>query len=202
MIIHKGYEGRVFNNPVVTLGIFDGVHLGHIAIIRRLLSYSREINGESVVMTFDPHPRMVLDNSPGIISLLTTPEEKQELIAAAGVDHLVIIDFTTVFSSIPATAFVKNILADKIRTRILIVGHDHHFGYKGGGDYNSIKEFALEEGIITEQVGKLEIDGVVVSSSAIRDALLDGNIELANRLLGYNYSLKGIVIRGKPGPLG
>lgn len=197
MIIHKGYQALKLTNPVVTLGIFDGVHIGHIAILNRLIASARENNGDSVVITFDPHPKMVLDTGPENLSFLSTLDEKQELLAKAGAGHLIIINFTLGFSSIPAVDFVKNILLNKIGTRKLIVGHDHHFGYRGGGDYNSIREYARKKGILMEQVGKLEIDGVAVSSSGIRDALLAGRLDLANRWLGYSYSLKGVVVKGR-----
>ncbi|HBE43446.1 MAG TPA: riboflavin biosynthesis protein RibF [Bacteroidales bacterium] len=197
MVIHYGYETLKLVNPVVTLGIFDGVHLGHRAIISRLLSCAEEIKGESVVITFDPHPRLVLDSKSGKPTFLSTMDEKEKLLAGTGIDHLVIIQFTAGFSRMTASDFVKNILADKIGTRRLIIGYDHHFGHGGTGDYYSIREYAGNMGIIVEQIKGLRSEGVVISSSEIREALINGNLDDANRWLGYNYSFRGIVVRGK-----
>jgi riboflavin kinase / FMN adenylyltransferase len=197
MIIHDGYENLNLNSPVATLGIFDGVHRGHMALIECLISRAREENGESVVITFSPHPRIVLDKNSNDLSFLTTMEEKKELLENAGIDHLVVIQFNIKFSEIGACDFIKDILVGKIGTRHLIIGHDHHFGRRGEGDFNTIKQCSESLGFIVEQVqGFRTIEGTI-SSSLIRDALLSGRLDDANRWLGYYYSVSGTVIEGR-----
>jgi len=197
MKIHHGYDSLNIISPVVTIGIFDGVHRGHVALLQKLKSGAVECNGESVVITFNPHPRLVLDSRPGNLSFLSTINEKVTLLSKAGMDHLLIMEFTAGFSRMKASDFVKNVLVGKIGTRHLIVGHDHHFGHQGEGNFDNVKISAGEMGFIVEQVDGLESDGAVISSSRIRDALLKGRLDEANRWLGYSYSLKGTVVEGK-----
>ena len=197
MIIHEGYENLNLNSPVTTLGIFDGVHRGHMALIECLISRAREENGESVVITFSPHPRIVLDQNSNDLAFLTTMEEKMELLEKAGIDHLVVIQFNIKFSEIAACDFIKDILVEKIGTRHLIIGHNHHFGRRGAGDFNTIKQCSESLGFRVEQVqGFRTVEGTI-SSSLIRDALLSGRLDEANRWLGYYYSVSGTVIEGK-----
>jgi len=197
MRIHNGYEDIDLKMPVVTLGIFDGVHLGHRMLLDHLLARSKEVNGESVVITFHPHPRLVLDKNPGNLSFLSTMEEKTNLLEKQGIDHLIVIEFTKQFSEITACDFVEGILAGKIRSRHLIVGHDHHFGHHGEGNFRTIQNCAQSMGFKVEQVEGLKTGGLAVSSSIIRDALLKGNLSDANNWLGYDYSISGSVIEGK-----
>jgi riboflavin kinase/FMN adenylyltransferase len=197
MIIHKGYKDINLISPVVTLGIFDGVHRGHQDLLGCLVSRAKENNGESVVITFDPHPRLVLDKNRNELSFLTTMDEKKTLLEKAGIDHIIIIRFTPKFSRINACDFVKKVLVQKIRTSYLVVGYDHHFGKDGGGNYNTIKECALSFGFRVEQVQGLKTEEGAISSSVIREALLKGRLDDANRLLGYNYSLKGSIVKGR-----
>jgi riboflavin kinase / FMN adenylyltransferase len=197
MIIHEGYENLNLNSPVTTLGIFDGVHRGHMALLECLISRAREENGESVVITFSPHPRIVLEQNSKDLTFLTTMEEKKELLEKAGIDHLVVIQFNIKFSEIAACDFIKDILVEKIGTRHLIIGHNHHFGRRGEGDFNTIKQCSESLGFIVEQVqGFRTVEGTI-SSSLIRDALLSGRLEEANRWLGYYYSVGGTVIEGR-----
>jgi riboflavin kinase/FMN adenylyltransferase len=197
MIIHKGYKDINLISPVVTLGIFDGVHRGHQDLLGCLVSRAKENNGESVVITFDPHPRLVLDKNRNELSFLTTMDEKKTLLEKAGIDHIIIIRFTPKFSRINACDFVKKVLVQKIRTSYLVVGYDHHFGKDGGGNYNTIKECARSFGFRVEQVQGLKTEEGAISSSVIREALLKGRLDDANRLLGYNYSLKGSIVKGR-----
>jgi len=197
MKIHHGYDSLNINDPVVTIGIFDGVHRGHVALLQKLIARAGERNGESVVMTFNPHPRLVLDSRTGNLLFLSTIDEKVALLEKAGTDHLIILEFTAAFSMMKASDFVKNVLVGKIGTRHLIVGHDHHFGYQGEGNFDNVKVSAGEMGFKVEQVDGLEADGAVISSSRIRDALLKGRLDEANRWLGYSYALKGTVVEGK-----
>lgn len=197
MIIHEGYEALDLKNPVVTLGIFDGVHRGHQALLKRLVYRARELTGESVVITFNPHPRLVLDTGTEALSFLSSMEEKTALLAKTGADHLIIIEFTAGFSEMKAYDFVENILVGKVGTKHLIVGHDHHFGHHGDGNYDTVSNSAMSLGFVVEQVEGLKTGVNAISSSRIREALLKGRLDEANDWLGYNYSLKGLVIEGE-----
>lgn len=197
MIIHNGYKDLVIVSPVVTLGIFDGVHLGHRVLIDCLIKRAKETGGESVVVTFSPHPRLVLEQDHLNLTFLTTLEEKKELLDKAGIDHLIIIDFSNEFSRIPACDFVRDILSEKIGTKYLIVGYDHHFGRNGEGDFDTIKQCSGLHDFRLEKVQGLQSDEVVISSTSIRDALLNGRLDDAHKLLGYNYSITGSVVEGK-----
>ncbi len=197
MIIHKGYENLAFTNPVVTIGIFDGVHSGHRALLDHLVSHAREVKGESVVITFDPHPRLVLEKGTKGFFFISTLDEKKRLMEKAGVDHLIIIRFTKQFSEINACDFIQRILIDKLGTRYLIVGHDHHLGHEGEGNYDTVIKCALSLKFKVEKVDVFKTDHVIISSSLIRDALLKGRLKEANQWLGYNYSLKGKVVKGR-----
>lgn len=197
MIIHNGYKDINLISPVVTLGIFDGVHRGHQDLLKCLVLRAKENNGESVVMTFDPHPRLVLDKNRSDLSFLTTMDEKKTLLEKAGIDHVIIIKFTPKFSRINACDFVKEVLVKKIGTSYLVVGYDHHFGKDGGGNYDTIKECAGSFGFRVEQVQGLKTEEGAISSSIIREALLKGKLDDANRFLGYNYSLKGSIVKGR-----
>jgi riboflavin kinase / FMN adenylyltransferase len=197
MIIHEGYENLNLIAPVATLGIFDGVHRGHRALLDTLVSRAQSEKGESVVITFSPHPRLVLELNNKNLSFLTTMEEKVVLLRQANVDHLIIIEFNAAFSKIPACDFIKDILVKKIGTKHLIIGYDHHFGKQGEGDFNTIKRCSEQLEFRVEQVqGYHTVEGAI-SSSSIRDALLKGRIDEANSWLGYSYSLSGTVIKGK-----
>jgi len=197
MVIHYGYENLKLRNPVLTMGIFDGVHKGHRALLDFLVLRARDLKGESVVLTFSPHPRLVLEQNPGNLSFLTSIEEKKILLGKANIDHLVIIEFNKVFSNISACDFVNDILVGKIGTKHLIIGYNHHFGRKGEGDLNTIKQCAESLDFIVEQVTAFKSEEVTISSSLIREALLTGKLDEANKWLGYFYSLKGKVIKGR-----
>jgi riboflavin kinase / FMN adenylyltransferase len=197
MYIHRGYENIDLVSPVVTLGIFDGVHLGHKALLDRLVTCAKDAKGEAVVITFLPHPRMVLDEDNTALTFLNTIEEKIVLLERAKVDHLIIIEFNKEFSRIPACDFVKDVLVEKIGTRHLIIGYNHHFGRRGEGDFNTVKQCAESLDFRVEQVeGLLSKEGAI-SSSLIREELLQGKLEEANKLLGYSYSVRGTVIEGR-----
>jgi riboflavin kinase / FMN adenylyltransferase len=197
MIIHQGYERLKLTTPVATLGIFDGVHRGHMALLNCLVSRAREARGESVVITFSPHPRMVLEQNTERLTFLTTLEEKKKLLEKADINHLIVIEFTIQFSTIPACDFIKDILFEKIGTRHLIIGYNHHFGRRGEGDFNTVKQCSEELNFMVEQVEGFQTHEGIISSSLIREALLRGNLDDANRWLGYHYSLSGTVIEGR-----
>jgi len=197
MRIHYGYEKINLKKPVVTLGIFDGVHIGHKVLLDRLVSGAKVANGEAVVITFSPHPRMVLDKDSSALTFLTTMEEKITLLERARVDDLIIIEFTREFSRIPACEFVKDVLVDKIGTKHLIIGFNHHFGRRGEGDFDTIKKCTESMEFKIEQVEGFRTEAGPISSSLVREALLQGRLEEANKLLGYPYPVSGTVIEGR-----
>jgi len=197
MIIHQGYENLNFRNPVVTLGIFDGVHRGHRTVIDTLVGRAKEVNGESVIITFYPHPRQVLSGDNTKLEFLTSLEEKIILLEKSGINHVVIIGFDRDFSNREACEFVREVLIEKIRTKHLIVGFNHHFGRKREGDFEAIRKCAESYNFKVEQIRALNSESGIISSSAIRNALLAGNLEEANDLLGYSYFMNGTVVGGK-----
>jgi riboflavin kinase / FMN adenylyltransferase len=197
MVIHNGYENISLVSPVVTLGIFDGVHRGHRALLEILVERARESGGESVVITFTPHPRVVLEKGKTKLFFLTTMEEKISLLRKCGVDHLIIIAFDEDFSKIEACDFLKNILVGKIGAKHLIIGYNHHFGKRGEGDFSTIKDCADPLDFVVEQVQGFHTEEGSISSSSIREALLSSRLDEANRWLGYPYSLSGIVVEGR-----
>jgi riboflavin kinase / FMN adenylyltransferase len=197
MIIHQGYENLIISNPVVALGSFDGVHLGHKVLINKLVDRAESIQGESVIITFHPHPRLVLSGEDNKIAFLTSLEEKITLLEKEGVNHLIIIPFDHELSNKEACRFIEDILVEKIGSRWLIAGFNHHFGKKGDSDFAAIRKCAESFNIKVEQLEALRTDKAVISSSSIREALISGNIEEANKMLGYNYFVKGTVARGK-----
>ena len=174
MIIHDGYENLQLQNPVVTLGIFDGVHRGHRTVIDSLVSRAMEVNGESVIITFNPHPRQVLSNNKAELVFLTSLEEKIYLLERTEIDHLIIIRFDRDFSNREACEFVGDVLIKKIGTKHLIVGFNHHFGRQGEGDFETIKKCAESFDFNVEQVRAMNSESGIISSSAIRNALLEG----------------------------
>lgn len=196
MIVHKGYEGLKIEKPVIALGVFDGLHKGHQKLMDRVKACAGKIGGESVILTFDIHPRTVLDPGNSGLFLLTTTEEKKSLIREQGIDHLIIVEFTPEFSKIGSSDFIKSVLKDKIGVRCLIVGYDHRFGHSGTND-EPIESYAARLGIEVERVDSVLDGGKPISSSAIRDMIVKGEIEKANHLLGYAYTISGNVVPGK-----
>lgn len=186
---------RSSGKPVVTVGIFDGVHRGHREIIRRLTREAREKHCESVVITFDPHPRIVLGNAADV-RLLQTRDEKIDLFREAGVDILLVIPFDTSFAASDPADFIRSVLTDTIGCCKVITGYDHFFGKGRMGDFALLEQMGKQYGFDVEQVAAVSHCGTTVSSSAIRKSLADGDIRLANCMLGYNYSIKGKVVRG------
>lgn len=184
------------NQTVVTTGTFDGVHLGHKTIVDRLIESARQIEGESVVVTFDPHPRQVLYPNDQSLKLLQSIEEKAARLEALGVDHLLVLKFDKAFSELSSEAFIRNILVDAVGTRKLVVGYDHHFGKNREGSFESLRKQGLIHGFTVEEIPAHDIDQVSVSSTAIRKALMLGDIKTANSYLGYSYSFQGEVVQG------
>jgi len=197
MKIYEGYNNLDLKKPVVTMGIFDGVHRGHRTLLDTLVNRAAAAGGESVVITFNPHPRLVLDRNKTKLSFLSDMDEKKQLLEKAHVDNLIIISFTPAFSRIKAGDFVRKVLAEKVKTRYLVIGHDHRFGYHSEGNFDTVNTFASSMGFVVEQIQGLQSREGVISSSLIREALLTGNLDNANKWLGYCYSLKGQVVEGK-----
>ncbi|MFI5218529.1 MAG: bifunctional riboflavin kinase/FAD synthetase [Bacteroidia bacterium] len=190
-------EFKPLKNTVVTIGTFDGVHVGHQKIISRVNEIARNSSGESVVLTFFPHPRMVLYPHDHGLLLLNTLEEKKLMLEAYGVNHLIIHPFTKEFSQTSVTGYVRDILVNKIGTKKLVIGYDHHFGRNREGRLKDLQELGSEFGFDVEEIPEQDIHEVAVSSTKIRNSLLAGDVATAREFLGYDYSLTGIVIKGK-----
>jgi len=196
-IYHSIKEIPKINKPIVTIGTFDGVHQGHRQIINRLQKAKEETGGETFLFTFDPHPRQVLFPNQIDLKLLTLTNEKLDLLAQAGIDHVLVYPFTTAFSQQSAHSYIKDILVDAIGVKQLIIGYDHHFGNNREGNINTLKQYATEYDFAVEEIPAHEVDNINVSSSKIRKALEEGDIKTANSFLGYNYFISGKVIDGK-----
>jgi len=195
--IHYGLDNFVAKRPVVTIGTFDGVHLGHREVITELKRIAQNTGGESVVFTFFPHPRMVVTPNEDTIRLLTTQEEKCVLLEELLLDHLVIYPFTREFATLSYTEFVKNILVDQMHICKLVTGYDHKFGHDRQGDFQALKILGELHGFEVEQLDPLLVENVAVSSTKIRQALETGDIQKASHYLGYPYLLKGKVVVGR-----
>lgn len=190
------YDFIPSKKTVMTLGTFDGVHKGHQKIISELVENARKIGCESLILTFFPHPRMILQE-PSEIKLLNTIKEKSELLSKLGVDHLIIHPFDHSFSRLGAEEFVSDILVKQFAIEKIIIGHDHRFGRNRTANIYDLVEYGEEFGFEVQQISALEIDSISVSSTKIRTALQEGNVEKANEYLGYPYFLSGKIIKGK-----
>ncbi|WP_291137786.1 bifunctional riboflavin kinase/FAD synthetase [Flavobacterium sp. UBA7663] len=184
------------SKTIITIGTFDGVHLGHKSILEKMKNATLENTYESIVLTFFPHPRMVLQQDSSI-KLLNTIDEKGELLDKFGIDNLIIHPFDAAFSNLSAEEFVKEILVDKLNIHKIIIGHDHRFGKNRSADINDLITFGKKYDFEVEQISAKEIDEIAISSTKIRKALLEGNVKLANEYLGYPYFISGKVIEGK-----
>jgi riboflavin kinase/FMN adenylyltransferase len=186
---------KTISCAVATTGTFDGVHLGHRKILNQLVAKAKKVGGESVLLTFSPHPRIVLQ--PDVeLELLSSENEKISLLEKTGIDHLIIHPFTREFSRTQSLDFVREFLVNKIGVKHLVIGYDHHFGRNREGSFDHLKEFGPIYGFEVEEIAAFDIDQVNVSSTKIRNALAEGNVELANMYLGAPYSISGRVIKG------
>ena len=181
---------------IVTIGTFDGIHIGHQKILKDLIKMAKKEGKKSVLLTFFPHPRMVLQKDNKIL-LLNTIEEKSGLLEKMGLDYLIIHPFSKEFSRLTALDFVRDILVNKLNTSRLIIGYDHHFGKNREGNIHQLKEYSLLYDFKVEEIPAQDIDDVSVSSTKIRTALKEGNLKTANNYLGYHYMLNGTVVSGK-----
>ncbi len=179
----------------VTVGTFDGLHLGHMKIVRTVLEIAQKINGQSVLVTFEPHPRSIVSKNFDL-KLITTFDEKKKLLEKTGIDNLVLINFTKEFSEQTSEQFIKNYIVDKFGAAHMIVGHDHKFGKDRNGNEDKLRELGKLHNFYVTSVPGENINGEIISSTIIRNALAEGNIEKANLLLGRNYSFSGVVVEG------
>ena len=184
----------VFNKSVVTIGTFDGVHLGHQQIIAQLKKEALRIGGETVLVTFEPHPRKIVSTKP--LQLINTLSEKIDLLEKQGIDNLVIVPFTRAFADQPANAYVEDFLVKQFHPHTVIIGYDHHFGKDRSGDFKLLEAYAGQHAFELIEIPVHLVDQAAISSTKIREALLTGRVEEANRFLGYDYFFDGKVVEG------
>lgn len=195
-IYHHIDEFRPVNNAVVTIGTFDGVHLGHRKIIESIVNLARETGGETVILTFFPHPRMILHPEDESLKMINTMQEKALLLEQLGVDHLIITPFSRDFSNQLPEDYIRDVLVKKIGTKKIVIGYDHRFGKDRSGSLSDLLCLSPEYGFDVIEISEEDIDEIAVSSTRVRNALLENDIKQANALLGYPYFLTGKVIRG------
>jgi riboflavin kinase / FMN adenylyltransferase len=186
-----------FQNAVITIGTFDGVHTGHAQILEQLRAEAARIGGETVIVTFFPHPRKVVRGGSTDVKLLNTLEEKIQLLSWQGVDHLVVVPFTEAFSQLTAEEYIREFLLRKFRPHTIIIGYDHRYGRGRLGDYHLLEQFSQSEGFELQEIPVHLLDAVSVSSTRIREAIGQADIGTANQLLGYPYFFSGQVAEGR-----
>ena len=189
-------ETRNIPNAVVTIGTFDGVHLGHQALFNKMKSLAQSVGGQTVVVTFSPHPRQVLNIDSSNLRFLCTPEEKMRKFEALGIDNVLVINFTKEFSRTPSEVFIKDYIIDNIKPAYIVVGYDHHFGKNRMGDFDLLSDLKKKYNFKVERIAAQDVENIAISSTKIRNALAAGNVKSANRLLGYLYSVTSKVVKG------
>lgn len=195
-VYHDIKDFRKIPNAIVTIGTFDGVHLGHQAVFKQMVDKARQIGGETVVITFFPHPRIVISPNDNRLRLITSQEDKIEHLRQSNIDNLIIINFTKEFSHTSSEDFIKDYVVRYIQPAILVIGYDHHFGSNRSGDFDTLSKLGMEFHFAVEKINEQDIEDITISSTKIRSALQQGDIKLANKLLGYSYSTSGIVTHG------
>ncbi|MCI7377441.1 MAG: bifunctional riboflavin kinase/FAD synthetase [Bacteroidales bacterium] len=195
-VYHDIKDFRKIPNAIVTIGTFDGVHLGHQAVFKQMVDKARQIGGETVVITFFPHPRIVISPNDNRLRLITSQEDKIEHLRRSNIDNLIIINFTKEFSHTSSEDFIKDYVVRYIQPAILVIGYDHHFGSNRSGDFDTLSKLGMEFHFAVEKINEQDIEDITISSTKIRSALQQGDIKLANKLLGYSYSTSGIVTHG------
>ena len=197
MQVHKDIDQLPsFQNAVITIGTFDGVHMGHRQVIDKLKDEASAINGETIIITFHPHPRKVVSSTILGIRLINTLEEKLGLLEQLGIDHVVVVPFTEAFANQPAEDYIKNFLIEKFRPHTIIIGYDHRFGRDRMGDYRLLEKKALDYNYQLKEIPKHILENISISSTNIREAILHNDTETANKLLGYDFFFSGIVVHG------
>jgi len=197
MIVHKQLdELPVFTNAVITIGTFDGVHSGHQQIIKQLRDEAIAVNGETVIITFHPHPRRIVQNQLSEIRLINTLDEKIDLLQKQGIDHLVIVPFTKVFAELEANDYVQNFLVKYFQPHTIIIGYDHRFGHNRSGNYQLLEKLKEQYGFKVKEIPEHILQDSIISSTKIRIAVINGQVDIANAFLGYHYFFEGVVIEG------
>ena len=197
MQVHRDIDNLpAFKNAVITIGTFDGVHAGHRQIINKLKDEAEKVNGECVIVTFHPHPRKVVSSAILGVRLINTLDEKIEVLSGLGIDHLVIVPFTEAFANQPAEDYVSNFLFEKFHPHTIIIGYDHRFGRERLGDYKLMEKMAPQFGFQIKEIPKHILDEIAISSTNIRKAVSHSDVEMANKLLGYNFFFEGEVVHG------
>jgi riboflavin kinase/FMN adenylyltransferase len=194
-IHHNISKLPAFHNAVVTIGTFDGVHTGHKHILNQLKAEAERISGETVIITFHPHPRKIVSHTHEV-QLLNTLEEKIEILSKEKIDHLVVVPFTEAFAEQTAESYIRNFLVKNINPHTIIIGYDHRFGKVRAGDYLMLEIYAPEMGFIVKEIPEKVLNEIAVSSTRIRKAIREGDIESANALLGYDYFFEAKVVEG------
>jgi riboflavin kinase/FMN adenylyltransferase len=185
-----------FKNAVITIGTFDGVHKGHLQLIQRIRALANEARGESVIITFHPHPRLVINPQDDSLRLLSTIEEKIALLEKFGVDNVVIVPFSRTFSEQDAQEYISDFLVKHFSPAHIVIGYDHRFGKDRAGNIELLQELAPRFGYKVEEIPGEELEHITISSTKIRNALMEGDVQLANELLGHRYTLGGLVVKG------
>ncbi len=197
MTVHKNLDLLPsFTNAVVTIGTFDGLHTGHLQIINQLKDEANAVGGETVIITFNPHPRKIVPNQTTEVRLLNTLAEKIELLEAQNINHLVIVPFTKAFAELPAHKYIEDFLVKYFHPHTIIIGYDHRFGHNRQGDYHLLEALKMPFGYWVKEIPEHVLQNSAISSTRIRQAIINGQIETANEFLGYNYFFEGTVIEG------
>lgn len=197
MQVHRSINNLPeFRNAVITIGTFDGVHNGHRQIINQLIAEAKAIGGETVVITFHPHPKMVIADVRQEIKVLNTLDEKTALLEEYGIDHLVVVPFTDAFAEQPAANYIHDFLVNNFHPHTIIIGYDHRFGKGRQGDYHLLEKEAKAGNFLVKEIPEQVLKNVTISSTRIREALVNGDIDTANSLLGYSYFFSGTVVEG------
>lgn len=197
MQVHRDIDQLpVFRNAVITIGTFDGVHRGHRQVIQELNKEARAIGGETVIITFHPHPRKIVSSAILGIRLINTMEEKIRLLEQLEVDHLVIVPFTDVFANQPAEEYIEKFLVARFRPHTIIIGYDHRFGRDRQGSYLMLEKKTATYGYKLKEIPKHILDNISISSTNIREAIIHSDLETANKLLGYDFFFSGEVVHG------
>jgi len=189
-------ELPIFKRAVITIGTFDGVHLGHRQIIRQLIGEAAAVDGTPVLITFYPHPKQVVASTKKPIFILNSPEEKYGLLHEAGIEHIVVIPFDKTFAEQTAGDYIEHFLVNKFHPHTIIIGYDHRFGNNREGDYRLLENEAPKFGFVVKEIPEHILRNITISSTRVREALLAGDISTANDLLGYPYFFSGIVVEG------
>jgi riboflavin kinase / FMN adenylyltransferase len=197
MLVHRDIDNLpVFRNAVITIGTFDGVHMGHRQVIDKLKTEAASIGGETIIITFHPHPRKVVSSAILGIRLINTLDEKLQLLENLGIDHTVVVPFTDAFANQPAEEYIRNFLVKRFHPHTIIIGYDHHFGRDRLGDYRLLENKAPEFDYQLREIPKHILENISISSTNIREAILHNDTDTANKLLGYEFFFSGMVVHG------